>query len=124
MGQYSTEGALPWLFLKIADQLCQPLFGERVILASGRPTGLFHSPFQFFAVALFDHWRHWRAGKSRHGSIWCQQPKEHLQLNAPLACESRRVKFGGVIGICAVKSHADDLPCEYLSDLSRLVLSY
>jgi hypothetical protein len=44
-----TEAALPKLFFKIADQLCEPLFGERV---SGHPAGLFQSPFQFFAVAL------------------------------------------------------------------------
>src|ERR1700721_4686808 len=52
----------------------------------------------------------------------CQQPKDYLQLKAPLARESSCVKFSGVIGICAGESHADDLPCKCPGDFGRRVL--
>jgi hypothetical protein len=45
-----------------------------------------------------------------------QQPKDHLQSNAPLAHESCCFKFGAVIGICSGKSHGDDLSCKQRGD--------
>ena len=44
------------LFLKVADQLRKPRVGERIEGLSHHPSGLFQSPLQLFAVAIFRHW--------------------------------------------------------------------
>jgi hypothetical protein len=63
--------------------------------------------------------------KDADDSIRCQKPKDHLHLNASLTHESCCAKFGIVIGIRAVKPHADNLPCKpRFGNLGRRVLSY